>query len=147
MGIAIVDAAIGGTGPKHNIHFHEDGPFKGASLPTSTDALVSDVFDFGETLAGITIRAFADAAITGTATDAAVTVKIFAGNDKNATAGSTAWTQVAQITKSGTAIAAAGDEIGAFTPTPGMGYKFYYATLEGGAGMSGKVSVYNEVSC
>lgn len=147
MGKAIVDSEIGGVGVGHNIHFHEDGPFIGQALPTGTDALVSEVFDFGEALAGITIRAFADAAITGTATDASVTVKIFAGNNKDATAGSTDWTQVAQITASGTAIAAAGDELGAYTPTPGMGYKYYYATLEGGAGMAGTVSVYNEVSC
>jgi len=147
MGIAIVDAEIGGVGPKHNIHFHEDGPFKGAALPTGTDALVSDVLDFGEALSGVTIRAFADEAITGTGTGAAVTIKIFAGDNKDATAGSTDWTQVAQISKSGTAIAAAGDEIGAFTPSPGQYRKYYYATLEGGAGMAGKVSVYNEVSC
>lgn len=143
---AIKDADFNGIGKA--VHFYGDGPFIGTALPTGTDAVNSEVFDLGEAISGLTIRAFAGAAIAG-ASGASFSVKIFAGNNKEATAGATDWTQVAQISAAnngtGTDMYAAGAEIGAWTPTPGLGYKYYYASLEGGTAISaGSVNVYNE---
>ena len=142
----IKDADFNGIGK--NVHFYGDGPFIGTALPTSTQAVNSEVFDLGEAISGLTIRAFAGAAIAG-ASGASFSVKIFGGDNKDATAGSTDWTQIAQISASnngtGTAMYAAGDEIGVFTTAPGIGYKYYYASLEGGTAISaGSVNVYNE---
>lgn len=146
MQTAIKDAEIGGIGKA--VHFHEDGPFIGADLPTDATAVNSEVFDLGEAISGLTIRAYAGAAIAG-ASGASFAIKVFAGDNKDATAGSTDWTQVAQISASnggtGTDMYKAGDEIGAWTPTPGLGYRYYYASLEGGTAISaGSVNVYNE---
>lgn len=139
MSKAIENTEIGGMGPKHNIHFHEDGLFEEQTL-TGTAALVSDVLDFGESLSGICLRAVAEEAITG---GSAASVVLYVGDDKTAATGSTAWTAKATYTLPSTA--SAGDTLFSFVCPPGEAAKYCYGKLTQAAGATGVISVWNEV--
>lgn len=138
----IIDSQLGGNGVA--VHFHEDGAFVRAALPTGTGAVYGDVCDLGERLGGLTVRVVAESAITGLSGTAGVAFAILGCDDKDAPATGTAWETLATINADKDY--AAGDTIGAFTPAPGEGKKYYTVSVTNGAAAEGKFSVWNELT-
>lgn len=137
----IKETIISGNGSA--VHFHEDGSFIRKELKANATSIeYGTVCDLGESLGGVTMRIVAESALAGLSTSNVISFSILGGNDASTTPAT--WETLATITAEKDY--AAGDTIGAFTPPPGTGKKFYVASVTNSAGATGTVSVWNELT-